>query len=174
MLKKRVAIITTHPIQYNAPLFELLTQRGVIEIKVFYTWGKSVLENKFDPGFGKIINWDIDLLKGYNYAFIHNVSTKPGSHHFNGIDNPTLIKEIETWTADAILVYGWSFKSHLKCLRYFKGKLPVFFRGDSTLLDKRYTFKSLLRSIFLNWVYSHVEIAFYVGLSNFDYFKKYG
>jgi len=174
MLKKRLAIITTHPIQYNAPLFELLTQRGVIEIKVFYTWGKSVLENKFDPGFGKIINWDIDLLKGYPYTFLQNKSPNPGSIHFNGIDNPTIINEIESWKADAVLVYGWNFKSHLKCLRYFKGKLPVYFRGDSTMLDKNKSVKSILRRIILKWVYTHVDIAFYVGKSNVDYFKKHG
>jgi len=174
MLKKRLAIITTHPIQYNAPLFELLTQRGVIEVKVFYTWGKSVLSNKFDPGFGKVINWDIDLLKGYKYNFVQNVSNNPGSNHYNGIDNPTIIKEIEIWKADAILVYGWNFKSHLNCIRYFKGKIPVYFRGDSTMLDEKKSLKSILRRIFLKWVYSHIDHAFYVGESNFEYYKKLG
>jgi len=174
MLKKRLAIITTHPIQYNAPLFELLTQRGVIEVKVFYTWGKAVLSNKFDPGFGKVINWDIDLLKGYAYTFLQNISNNPGSSHYNGINNPTIVNEIEDWQADAVLVYGWNFKSHLKCMRYFKGKLPVYFRGDSTMLNKKKTVKSLFRRIFLKWVYSYVDNAFYVGQSNFDYFKKHG
>ncbi len=174
MLKKRLAIVTTHPIQYNAPLFELLTQRGVIEVKVFYTWGKSVLSNKFDPGFGKVINWDIDLLKGYKYNFVQNVSNNPGSSHYNGIDNPTIKKEIELWKADAILVYGWNFKSHLNCIRYFKGKVPVYFRGDSTMLDEKKSLKSILRRIFLKWVYSHIDHAFYVGESNFEYYKKLG
>lgn len=174
MLNKRLAIITTHPIQYNAPLFELLTQRGVIEVMVFYTWGRSVLQNKFDPGFGKVINWDIDLLKGYKYNFVQNVSNNPGSNHYNGIDNPTIIKEIELWKADAVLVYGWNFKSHLNCIRYFKGKLPVYFRGDSTMLDDKKSLKSILRRIFLKWVYSHIDYAFYVGQSNLEYYKKLG
>ena len=174
MLKKRLAIITTHPIQYNAPLFELLTQRGVIEVMVFYTWGRSVLQNKFDPGFGKVINWDIDLLKGYKYNFVQNVSNNPGSSHYKGIDNPTIIKEIELWKADAVLVYGWNFRSHLNCIRYFKGKLPVYFRGDSTMLDEKKSFRSILRRIFLKWVYSHIDHTFYVGQSNFDYYKKLG
>ena len=132
---KRLAIITTHPIQYNAPLFKLLHQRGNIEIKVFYTWGEEVLQKKFDPGFGKIIQWDIPLLEGYEFEFVKNISTQPGSHHFKGIDNPALIKEIEEWNADAILIFGWNFRSHLKALRFFHQKMPVIFRGDSTLLD---------------------------------------
>ena len=69
-MKKRLAIITTHPIQYNAPFFELLHSRNNIEIMIFYTWGKEALEEKYDPGFDKKIKWDIDLLKGYPYQFL--------------------------------------------------------------------------------------------------------
>ena len=114
---KRLAIITTHPIQYNAPLFKLIQERGNIQVKVFYTWGEAVLKNKFDPGFGQHISWDIPLLDGYDYSFEKNISTNPGSHHFKGIDNPDLIGNITAWNADAVLVYGWCFKSHLKAIR---------------------------------------------------------
>ena len=170
----RLAIVTTHPIQYNAPLFELIAQRNIIEIKVFYTWGESVLENKYYPGFGKVIEWDIPLLKGYNYEFLENIAEDKGSHHFKGIDNPHIIEAIKKFNPDAILVYGWSFKSHLKVLRYFKNKVPVLFRGDSTLLDKSSFLSSLKRNLFLRWVYRHVDIALYAGKSNKAYFKKFG
>ena len=99
---KKLAIISSHPIQYNAPLFELLHRNGKVRIKVFYTWGKNVLKEKFDPGFGKVIEWDIPLLDGYEYTFVKNKSKKPGSHHFKGIINPTLIREIKEWEADAL------------------------------------------------------------------------
>ena len=52
---KKLAIITTHPIQYNAPLFAMLHQQGDINLKVFYTWGETVLQKKYDPGFDKTI-----------------------------------------------------------------------------------------------------------------------
>ena len=173
-MKKRLAIISTHPIQYNAPLFALLNERGLVDFKVFYTWGDSVLENKYDPGFGKIINWDIDLLKGYQYEFVNNVAKEKGSHHFKGIDNPELIEKIKQFDPGVILVYGWPFKSHLKLMRYFKGKVKIAFRGDSTLLDDTNNLKSKLRHLFLSWVYKHIDAAFYVGKSNMDYFLKMG
>lgn len=172
---KNLAVITTHPIQYNAPLFRLLTERGLISIKVFYTWGKDVLKEKFDPGFNKVIEWDIPLLEGYDYTFVKNTSVQPGSHHFKGIMNPDLIENISKWKADAILVFGWSFKSHLTVIRYFHGRIPVYFRGDSTLLDeKKYSIKKLARSIMLRWVYRHVDKALYAGEVNKAYFKKFG
>lgn len=132
------------------------------------------MHNKYDPGFGKSIQWDIPLLDGYEYEWVENIAKEPGSHHFKGIDNPHLIKLVKAWNADAVLVYGWSFKSHLKAMRYFKGKIPVYFRGDSVLLKKENWLKFALRKIFLSWVYSHIDIALYVGTHNKTYFKKSG
>lgn len=173
---KRLAIITTHPIQYNAPWFQLLVQRQVIDIKVFYTWGQLENNQKFDPGFGATVAWDIPLLDGYPFCFVKNISTSPGSHHFKGIDNPTLIKEIEQWNPDAVLVFGWSFKSHLKVLRYFKEKRTILFRGDSNLLDeaKGFSVKKIVRRLFLKWVYTHVDFALYAGSANKEYYIKHG
>ncbi len=171
---RKLAIVSSHPIQYNAPLFKLLTQNGVIAIKVFYTWGRSALLNKQDPGFGRVIEWDIPLLDGYEHCFVDNISTDPGSHHFKGIINPTLNSEIEKWGADAVLVFGWAFQSHLKCLRYFHHKIPVLFRGDSTLLDERTGIKEILRRLLLTWIYQHVDVALYVGKNNKQYFLANG
>jgi glycosyltransferase involved in cell wall biosynthesis len=173
---KKIAIISSHPIQYNAPLFALLAKEPEIELIVFYTWGEQSMGAKFDPDFGKTIDWDIPLLEGYAYTFVQNTSKDPGSHHFKGIINPTLNKEIEHWGADVVWVWGWSFDSHLKAMRYFKGKISVWFRGDSTLLDesKGFSLKKIVRRIFLTWVYRHVDKAYFVGTHNKAYYRKYG
>jgi glycosyltransferase involved in cell wall biosynthesis len=169
---KRLVIITTHPIQYYAPLFKRLGERKQIELKIFYTWGSESVK-KFDPAFGKNIDWDIPLLDGYVYEWAENVSPDPGSHHFKGIITPGLTDRIKLWKPDAVLVFGWAYQSHLKVIRDFKNKVPVYFRGDSTLLDEQKGLRSILRTIFLKWVYSHVNHAFYVGTNNKDYYKKY-
>jgi glycosyltransferase involved in cell wall biosynthesis len=88
--------------------------------------------------------------------------------------NPDLIAEIERWNADAVLVYGWNYHSHLKCMRHFHGKIPVLFRGDSTLLNEKPGLKKKLRTLFLKWVYRHVDFALYVGTNNKTYFSRHG
>jgi glycosyltransferase involved in cell wall biosynthesis len=175
-MAKKIAIITSHPIQYNAPLFALMAKESEIDLVVFYTWGEAVLGPKYDPDFGKEIEWDIPLLDGYNYIFLKNISKDPGSHHFKGIINPTLNQEIDAWGPDVIWVWGWSFCSHLNAMRYFKGKVPVWFRGDSTLLDesKRFTYRKIVRRVLLTLVYKLVDKAFYVGTHNKFYFKAHG
>ncbi|HVZ96959.1 MAG TPA: glycosyltransferase family 4 protein [Chitinophagaceae bacterium] len=173
---KKLAIITTHPIQYNAPWFRLLAERRKISIRVFYTWGQLETESKYDPGFGKTIKWDIPVLDGYEYTFVKNVSKDPGSHHYRGIDNPSLIPEIEQWRPDALLVIGWNFKSHIRCIRHFHRRLPVFFRGDSTLLDDEYenALKQLAKKIWLRWLYKNIDTVFYTGSASKAYFQYYG
>lgn len=171
MLRK-LAIVSTHPIQYYAPVFQLLNKQ--CNLKVFYTWGKAGIEEKYDPDFKAIISWDIPLLEGYNYEFLENTSKEPGSHHFKGIENPAILSRISDFNPDAILVYGWSYKSHLKTLRYFKGKIPIWFRGDSNLLDPKSKLKKILRMLSLRWVYKHIDKAFYVGSANKEYYKSFG
>jgi glycosyltransferase involved in cell wall biosynthesis len=171
---KKIAIITTHPIQYNAPLFKHLAKSKKVHSKIFYTWGETVLQSKYDPGFSKTIEWDVPLLEGYEYEFIENTAREKGSHHYKGIINPGIITKIIEWQPDAILVYGWKFHSHLKIIRHFKNKIPIWFRGDSTLLDEQKNFQSFFKYVLLKWVYKHIDIAFYTGTNNKEYFLNYG
>ncbi len=170
---KKLAIISSHPIQYNAPLFKKLAQRGNIDVKVFYTWSQAE-KGFFDKEFNKRIEWDIPLLDGYCYEFIKNTSKKPNSKHFRGIICPNLIEKIEKWNPNAILLYGWAFQAHFKAMRYFKGKIPILFRGDSTLLDKHFGFKKIFRQHVLSYVYRFIDYAFFVGTHNKKYFVNAG
>jgi glycosyltransferase involved in cell wall biosynthesis len=171
---KRLAIVSSHPIQYNAPWFRLLAGSTTVLPRVFYTWEQSARGAKYDPDFGRKIEWDIPLLEGYDHVFVQNTSPDPGTHHFKGLINPTLNRQIQDWDPDALLVFGWSFASHLKCLRHFHGKIPVLFRGDSTLLDEQTGIRRLARRLFLKWIYRHVDHALYVGTHNREYFLKHG
>lgn len=173
MAQKKLAIITTHPVQYYAPVFVLMHGRQQINFKVFYTWSQARI-TKYDPGFGKEIEWNIPLLEGYSHEWVENIAEQPGSHHFKGIINPSLNQKISDFQPDAILVFGWSYDSHLKAMRYFKGKTPVYFRGDSTLLDEIPLWRKILRYTSLRWIYRYVDHAFYVGSNNKAYFKYFG
>lgn len=166
---KKLAIITSHPIQYYAPVFQLLAKQ--CDLKVFYTLGDH---NTYDTGFKQAITWDIPLLEGYDYTFLENISKSPGSAHYKGIDNPTLITKIQDFQPNVILIYGWSYKSHLKAIRYFSGKIPLWFRGDSHLLDEKVGLKKHIRRVFLKWVYQHINKVFYVGTANKAYYEAFG
>lgn len=165
----RLAIICTHPIQYYTPVFKMLAR--VIELKVFYTSGEY---DKFDTGFGINIDWDIPLLDGYDFQFLINTAKNRGTHHFFGVINQDAIKMIGKFKPDSILIYGWAHHSHFKILHYFKGKVPILFRGDSIALDQHHPLRSIARKVMLNYIYRHIDHAFYAGTNNKHYFNKYG
>ena len=120
---KRLAIIATHPVQYNVPWFRRLASEPGIDACVFYTWhadGKA----KYDPDFQKNIAWDIPLLEGYDHRLVAPQPSTPRKTFWklkNGISGP-----IEEWGADGVLIMGWNYLSHLKAMRHFSGKVPVF------------------------------------------------
>ena len=160
---KRLAILSTHPIQYNAPLFRIIAADTDIELKVFYS--KVTEEVRFDKGFGQEVTWDIPLTEGYDHAS-YEASTKAGLTDMLGA--------MERFLPDAVLVFGWNFPGHFATMKHFKGRVPVWFRGDSTLLDPMPFWQRWVRRAWLNYVYWHIDKAFYVGQANLRYFRWCG
>ena len=171
----KIAIITTHPIQYHAPLFSYLSANSNYSIKVFYTLGNQGVD-EYDKDFGIKRSWNLDLLSGYEYEFLVNTSKSPYSDSFLGVNNPKIIKKVKEYNPNAILVYGWKYYSHFVILNYFKGKVPILFRGDSTILDdmaKGTLFNSFKYTI-LNWIYRKVDYVLSPGKASDQYFQKAG
>lgn len=169
---KKLAIITTHPIQYNAPLFRLLAQRRRIAVKVFYTWGQAK-DAVYDARFGRVRQWDIPLLEGYEYEFVTNVARHPDSNRFWGVVNPRLLRRLQQEQFDALLVYRWSLWSHLRLMQTRPGGMQLLFRGDS-VWNSGGLLKEVFRQWLLRFVYRKVNTALYVGARNKTYYEKAG
>ncbi len=171
----RLAFIVSHPIQYYVPLYRRLAQRDDVQVKVFYTWHAGQ-RAQFDSGFKKEIAWDIPLLDGYEYELVPNASRRPGTDHFFGLRNPSLIERVLAWQPDVVHLTGYPYLSHLRALRTFaKRNLPVIYRGDSHLLDQRKSGpKWLLKRTLLTKVFSWPAALLYVGQANREYYRTFG
>jgi glycosyltransferase involved in cell wall biosynthesis len=172
--KLRLAIIISHPIQYYVPLYRRLAKRDDIEIKVFFTWhaGEQAV---FDQGFRQKVAWDIPLTDGYEYEIVPNLARDPGTHHFWGLHNPTLTARVMSWRPDAVHLTGYAYASHLSAMRKFhRLKVPLFFRGDSHLLDGKGGWKWPLKLALLSAIYRWPAAFLYVGEANRKYYKALG
>jgi glycosyltransferase involved in cell wall biosynthesis len=165
----KLAIITTHPIQYNAPLFKMLSSRGRLAVKVFYTWGQS-RDKVYDARFGIERNWDVPLLDGYDSEFINSAAKHPDSNRFFGVVNKGLYQRLVNEEFDAVLIYRWSLWSHFLLMQKLGGKPVLLFRGDSHLLQQPSGWKLLLKKWLLRFVYRKVDMAFATGIHSRDYF----
>lgn len=170
----RLAIIVSHPIQYYVPLYRRLARRTDLEIRVFFTWhgGETAV---FDHGFKKEIAWNIPLTEGYPYEVVPNVSNRPGTHHFWGLRNPSLVRRVLDWKAEAVHFTGYAYASHLAALRSFYARdIPTLIRGDSHLLDRRNVEAWSGKRALLRQVYRWITGCLYVGIHNKEYYRWLG
>ena len=56
-----LAILTTHPIQYQVPLWQALALDGGVPFEVWYLTSHGV-QPSADQEFGQTFSWDIDTL----------------------------------------------------------------------------------------------------------------
>src|SRR5690349_13407110 len=99
-----LAVVASHPIQYQAPLFRALAEH--IDLHVFFSH-RATSKDQARAGYGVEFEWDMDLLTGYRHEFLANVSKDSGTDHFFGCDTPEISKRIESEHFDAVLVMGW-------------------------------------------------------------------
>jgi glycosyltransferase involved in cell wall biosynthesis len=168
----RLAIVATHPVQYNAPWFRKLSENADVELRVFYTWhsGQAPVH---DAGFGRAIAWDIPLTEGYPFELVAPSSAVERRTFWN-MDSPQLIQRLKKFRPDVVLVFGWNYRSHFRVMRHFHGRVPVLFRGDSTLLDQQSSVRAFARTATLRFAYQFVDFALSVGANNRDYFLHHG
>ncbi|MBD2017974.1 glycosyltransferase family 4 protein [Microcoleus sp. FACHB-53] len=170
----KLAIITSHPIQYYAPWFRQLVAENDFSIKIFYLWDFGVSE-QVDVGFKQSIQWDIPLLTGYDYEFVPNISSNPGTHHFWGLQNPSLLERVNLYKPDVVLLMSYNYASLYDFLwRWNCRQAPLLFRGDSHRLLSRTGAKEWLRRKFISLIYRRFAACLYVGKANYNYFRQHG
>lgn len=174
-VKRRIAFIVSHPIQYYAPLHQRLARRDDMELKVFFTWhaGEAPV---VDRGFRKTFAWDISLTDGYDFIRIPNIASDPGTHQFLGLRNPELVDRVAAWGPDLVVVHGWAWLSHVQALRALRRRgIRTLFRGDLHLLDAdRSGPRWRIKQALLKRVFSWPAGFLVVGSANRAYYDAFG
>lgn len=170
----RLAILTTHPIQYNAPLFRRLAADPRLEPTVFYCYGAEPGPGE-DPGFGLRFEWDQDLRSGYPHRFFPNLRRREPPRGFFGLINPAICNELRRGRYDALLSFGWAHATHwLAFLAARFTRTPYLLFGDSALLHPRPLGRELLRQFALRWLFAHARAALTPGWMNARFYEHYG
>lgn len=170
----RLAVVVSHPIQYYSPWFQRLASWPGLILKVFYLWDFGV-QSKRDRGFGRSFVWDIPLLEGYEYLILDNVASDPGTHHFSGLNNPSLVVELLSWRPDAVMLFGYVYCSHLRLLLDPRARrVPILFRGDSHLLAPRSGVKPLISNLIRQLLFRRFAAGLPVGKANAYWMQRSG
>lgn len=170
----RLAALTSHPIQYQTPLFCKLAAHPEIDLTVYFCWDFGVEQEQYAPEFNTKIKWDIPLFEGYKYKFLPNLSPKAASS-FLGQINPSIIKELQKNQYDAIWIHGYATLSNLLAfLGAWLCKTPILFRGESHLQNNRPLWRSAVKSGILPLLFKGVSAFLPIGSLNRAYYQYYG
>jgi glycosyltransferase involved in cell wall biosynthesis len=131
VVRPALAIVVSHPIQYQAPLFRRLHARGRIAIEVLFLSDHGV-DPSFDAGFGRQVRYDVPLTEGYPHRFLANVSPRPSVGRFTGLINPGVVRALATSGSRAVLVHGYGHVSECLALALAKVmRVPYLMLCDS-------------------------------------------
>lgn len=172
----RIAAFASHPIQYFAPLWQEVSRRPGVELKVFY-YSRHGLEASTDPGFGVRMAWDIDLLEGYTSEFLPRrwPTSDPLEYRWKGLNAGIAAAVAQGW--DAIYVAGYVHLNNWIVLHHARRRgIPVLCQNDVSLITERskpWALRSIKRLIVGSY-FRRCSGLLATGDHSRDYFLHYG
>jgi glycosyltransferase involved in cell wall biosynthesis len=169
-----LAILTSHPIQYQAPLWRALHAAGIAPIKVWFLSDHGTRESR-DVEFGRAFTWDLDLLSGYPHEFL---PTEPGAdlRRFRGV---RLREPIESLlrgeSVTDLWVEGWRLKPLWDAVKAARRLgVRVWMRGESNDLKRDSWWKGAVKRRVLGRHLAQVDQFLCIGAANRRLYEGYG
>ncbi len=169
-----LAIITTHPIQYQVPLWRALAADGRVPFEVWFLTrhGADVTRDK---EFGKAFAWDVDPLVGYPHRFLR-VNENWNVNRFTGV---RLVEPLEPLIREkgvrAVWLQGWQVMAYWQAARQAKAAgVEVWLRGESNDMAPRAKWKRWLRRAVLRRFFRRVDHFLCIGSANWRMYEAMG
>jgi glycosyltransferase involved in cell wall biosynthesis len=171
-MKKKIAIVTTHPIQYQSPLFKQASLWNKFKVDVYFASKHGYKSKYIDKDFKKKFNWNINLLSGYNYFF----STK-NDYNINSffLSFKNLKNTLFKIKYDAILLFGWNNILYIKAFFLAKlYKIPIILRVETNSTQKINYFKKNIKYLILYILFKYIDYFLYIGSLNKKFYLNLG
>jgi len=169
-----LGIFDSHPVQYRAPLYRELQKLLPGAFHVFYATDNS-LTGRVDPGFGREIAWDENLLHGYPTTVLHgeHAHRAGGAFSLTGRGVPSIF---DAHCFQAVLQTQWLYAYDFRVLWEARRRgIPVWIRHETQ--DEAFCrgmIKSAVRNLGYRILYSQVEHAFSIGELNRNHLIEHG
>ena len=169
-----LVVITTHPIQYQVPLWREMEKAG-INFEVWYLTDYGT-KKSFDVEFGKSFVWDIPLLEGYKYRFLKTNEDSVPNKGFRGISLKEDLKQLfKTHQVSHVYINGWQVLAYWQALWTAKSlKLITIFKGESNDLKPEVAWKWPFKKFLLSHFFNRIDYFLYIGSANKRLYVKHG
>src|SRR5260221_11086562 len=161
----KVALIATHPIQYQVPWFQALARRSGISFKAYF----ALLPNQEQQGAGFNVpfTWDIPLLTDYEWEALPNSVRRPGLEGFFASSTPSIHAVLARSRPDVVILTGWHALPMLQALwACIALKIPRIVRGESNAMRARSPWVRVLHRILI----PRYDAFLAIGKANRDFY----
>jgi glycosyltransferase involved in cell wall biosynthesis len=170
-----LAILTTHPIQYQVPIWQALAKNGRVPFEVWYLTDFGI-KPSLDWQFGKTFSWDIDTLSGYPYRFVQTAEgARPGTVWKCRLREQLRDRLRETG-AKALWIQGWQVVAYWQAAREARAAgVELWLRGESNdLAPPPPLWKRPLKQLALRRLLGGVDRFLYIGAANKRLYQQFG
>jgi glycosyltransferase involved in cell wall biosynthesis len=169
-----LVILTTHPIQYQVPIWQLLAREGRVPFEVWYLSDHGSRPRR-DREFGRRFAWDIDLTSGYPHRFMAGAAeAAPDSFWQCRLHEPFTARLRESG-ATALWIQGWQVAAYWQAaFAAHAAGIPVWLRGESNDLRFVPPWKRPLKRFALGQLFGRVERFLTIGDANRRLYRSYG
>lgn len=169
-----LCIAATHPIQYQAPLFRLLSQAYSLPVHVIYGSDFSV-QGYFDQEFRTQLAWDVDLTGGYSHEFLAR-SQSGGATNYDAVKPDGLKAAIAACQPKVVMALGYAHPFDRAALAAARAlKIPSLLRAETNdLVRTRSWLKASARDLWLRRLYRSIQGFLYIGTHSKSHYQRLG
>ena len=169
-----LAILTTHPIQYQVPIWQALAKNGRVPFEVWYLTDFGT-KASFDRQFGKTFSWDIDMLSGYPYRFVQTAEGARPERVWKCRLRERLRDRLRQTGAKALWIQGWQVVAYWQAAREASAaRVELWLRGESNdLAPPASLWKRPLKQLALNRLLGRVDRFLYIGSANKRLYQRF-
>lgn len=170
----RLAILASHPIPYQVPLFRELAGRPEVELIVLYGDRYGTVPRRSEWGVDGFV-WAGGITEGYPHVFLRNWAPRPDPSTFTGKLNPGLPRALKRFRPDAVLVTGWANPYHLLGLASARAiGAPVIYLADSARMPTA-DLRGRVKDAWLRRVlFPRIDAFLAIGTRNRDQYRAFG
>jgi glycosyltransferase involved in cell wall biosynthesis len=167
-----LVVLQTHPIQYYAPLYRTLAERGHMRVHVVYLTDAGS-RSYHDPGFSREVQWDIPLLEGYESTVL-----EPGMElsktGFLERHSHRLVRVLDELAPKWLLIYGYASRMNWVARKWAtRHGVQLAYSSDSNINDPRKSWKHWVKRPLLKRFFRAVNVALCTSEANEAYIRQY-
>ncbi len=122
----RVIAISSHPVQYAAPLYRAIARRSDLTFRVLFRSLEGA-EDYLDEGYGQAVRWDVPLLDGFEWSTC-GVPRSGSVNQFKAFVG--VFRELRKLSFDVVLVDGYRTAEALAAITIAEARRKDWFLGS--------------------------------------------